>query len=62
VIVPRRIEPKEIHRVRALPQLTGWRYFPSAKGRRPFCVDKCCTRGEYGARKLRKRFGDTNEG
>src|SRR3954471_5289280 len=56
VIIPRRIENKEIHRIRSLPQVLGWRYFPGAKGKPPFCTCRFCTRGEYGARKLRKRL------
>ncbi|MFL5241942.1 MAG: hypothetical protein ACJ8FY_07525 [Gemmataceae bacterium] len=57
VIVPRRIEAFEIHRVRRMPQVVGWRYFPSAKGKPPFCTCKFCIRGDYGARKLRERLG-----
>lgn len=56
VIVPRRIEAKEIRRVKSLPQVLGWRYFPEAKGKPPFCTCEYCTRGEYGARRLRARF------
>jgi hypothetical protein len=58
VVIPRRIEAKEIHRTKALPQVLGWRYFPEAKGKPPFCPCEFCTRGEYGARKLRARFGE----
>ena len=35
VIIPRRIKPAEIHRIRNLPQITGWRYYPRAHGKRP---------------------------
>jgi hypothetical protein len=55
VIIPRRIDANEIHRVRKLPQVMGWRYYPGAKGKAPFCTCRFCTRGEYGARKLRLR-------
>jgi hypothetical protein len=57
VIIMRRLEAKEIHRVKLLPQLLGWRYFPEAKGKPPFCACEYCTRGEYGARRLRARLG-----
>jgi hypothetical protein len=57
VIVPRRIEANEIHKTRALPQVIGWRFFPTAKGKPPFCTCKFCTRGEYGSAKMRKRLG-----
>jgi hypothetical protein len=57
VIIPRRIAAGEIRRIRPLRQLVGWRFFPGAKGRPPFCTCKFCTRGEYGARRLRERLG-----
>jgi hypothetical protein len=57
VIIPRRIDPDEIYRTRSLPQVLGWLYFPRAKGTPPFCTCKFCTRGNYGARKLRERLG-----
>lgn len=56
VVIPRRIEAADIHRIRSLPQVVGWRYYPTAKGQRPFCSCSFCTRGEYGSRKLRKRL------
>lgn len=61
VIIPRRIEAADIHRVRLLPQVVGWRYWPGANGKKPFCTCKFCTRGEYGARRLRERLGATDE-
>jgi hypothetical protein len=57
VVIPRRIEPAEIHRIRDLPQVIGWRFLPAGKGRRP-CACRFCTRGDYGARRLRERFGE----
>lgn len=60
IIVPRAIEAREIHRVRRLPQLVGWRFYPTAKGRKP-CACKFCTRGDYGAKRLRERLGDPDE-
>jgi hypothetical protein len=56
VIIPRRIESNEIHRVRSLPQVTGWRYYPESKGKPPFCACKYCTRGDFGSAKLRARL------
>jgi hypothetical protein len=61
VLIPRRIEAKEIHRTRRLTQVVGWRFYPKAKGKPPFCTCKFCTRGEYGAAKLRKRLGSPDE-
>ncbi|MBV8200141.1 MAG: hypothetical protein JOZ15_05910 [Acidobacteria bacterium] len=55
VLVPRRIAASEIHRVRSLPQVVGWRYFPGAKGKPPFCTCEYCIKGQYGAARLRQR-------
>lgn len=57
VVIPRRIEANEIHRTRQLPHVVGWRYYPAAKGKPPFCTCKFCTRGDYGSRSLRQRLG-----
>jgi hypothetical protein len=57
VVIPRRIDAKEFHRVRSLPQVIGWRYFPGAKGKPPRCTCKFCTRGDYRAVRLRERLG-----
>jgi hypothetical protein len=51
VVIPRRIAPAEILRVKALPQVVGWRHRPGAHGTPP-CVCMCCERGRYGVRKL----------
>ncbi len=56
VIVPRRIARSEIHRVRQLPQVLGWRYQPGAHGKQP-CPCPACTGGSYGARRIRKKYG-----
>lgn len=55
VIIPRSIEKDEIHRVRKLPQVIGWRYYPNAHGKRP-CGCPFCQRGNYGARRLREEY------
>ena len=55
VIVPRRIAAKEIHRVRRLPQILDWRYYPGSHGKRP-CGCAFCQRGRYGARRLRDKY------
>lgn len=57
VVIPRRIDATEIHRVRQVPQVVGWRFSPTAKGRRP-CPCPYCSRGEYGSRRMRKRLGE----
>ena len=55
VLIPRRIIPKEIVRVRRLPQLIGWRHFPDAHGKRPWSCP-CCQRDAYGSRKIREKY------
>jgi hypothetical protein len=56
VIIPRRIDAKEIHRFKSIPQIVGWRYYPRANSKKPFCSCSYCQRGNYGARKLRERY------
>ncbi len=54
VVVPRAVAASEIHRVRLLPQVVGWRYAPGSNGKAPFCTCPYCTRGMYGTGKLRE--------
>lgn len=56
VLVPRTVRPREVHRVRAAPQVAGWRYLPDAHGVRPCTCTGCRVRGGYGARRLRERL------
>ena len=52
VIIPRIIGRQELHKIRTLPQVVGWRYFPGAHGKPP-CGCDYCQRAEYGARQVR---------
>jgi hypothetical protein len=52
VLVPRKITAREITRTYAAPRITGWRYFPNAKGKQPFCHCKWCNRGEIRASRI----------
>ncbi|HEX6908813.1 MAG TPA: hypothetical protein VF142_00380 [Longimicrobium sp.] len=61
VVVPRRIQPSEIIRIRALPQGVGWRYHPRANGV-PVCACICCQRGQYGIRKLVRAVEEAEAG
>lgn len=56
VVIPRSIDAAEIHRIRKLPQVIGWRFTPTAKGQPPYCTCRFCIRGDYGARRLRDRL------
>jgi hypothetical protein len=51
VIFSRRILPSEIVRTYPAPRVTGWRYYPAAKGRTP-CPCRYCQRGEIRGRRL----------
>jgi hypothetical protein len=55
VIIPRKIEAKEIHKIRMLTQVVGWRYQPGSHGRPP-CGCSFCQRGLYGAKKLWNQY------
>jgi len=52
VIVPRRIDAGEIQSVRSVNRVVGWRYYPEAKGKQPFCRCRACSRGEIRAKRL----------
>jgi hypothetical protein len=52
VLIRRRIDRKEITRTYPAPRITGWRYYPNAKGKPPFCHCKWCNRGEIRAQRL----------
>ncbi|NUS00082.1 MAG: HEAT repeat domain-containing protein [Kribbellaceae bacterium] len=56
VFVPRAITVGEIRRVRDIPQGIGWRYQPSAHGRRPCACPACLVPGSYKVDRLRRRF------
>ncbi len=59
VIIPRRIAADEIHWMRVLRQIFGWRYYPGAHGKRP-CACSFCTRGEYKSASIRRRLGEAD--
>ncbi|GAA0824434.1 hypothetical protein ACFQVD_17920 [Streptosporangium amethystogenes subsp. fukuiense] len=54
VFIPRAITAKEVHRVRGVNQVTGWRYMPNAHGRFPCPCPGCVPRGQYGGAKIRQ--------
>ena len=55
VVIPRPIRPKEIESVYVPLKVSGWRYYPTAKGRQP-CGCSYCQRGEPFSRKLRQAY------
>lgn len=52
VIIPQRIPSAAIKRVYQPSQVLGWRYFPEAKGSKPFCGCRFCNRGSINASKV----------
>jgi len=52
VILPRSVKPKEIEALYRPPKVTGWRFYPAARGRRP-CTCDYCQKGEPFGRRLR---------
>jgi hypothetical protein len=56
VLIPRKIRPQEIRRVKRLPQVVGWRFYPTAKGRKPCGCGFCMARGEIKSRSIRRRW------
>ncbi|MEV6278271.1 HEAT repeat domain-containing protein [Nocardia sp. NPDC051832] len=58
VFIPRAIPAAEIHRIRHLRQVTGWRYAPDQHGRPPCACPVCLPRGAFKAADIRSRFGE----
>lgn len=52
VIIPRKITANEVTRTYLAPRIIGWRYYPTAKGKPPFCHCKWCNRGEIRASRI----------
>lgn len=50
------IAPSAITSYRAVRQVTGWRFFPKAKGRKPCSCPACLGRGEPYSQRIRARF------
>jgi hypothetical protein len=56
VVIPRRIEAAELHAIRPVPQVIGWRYFPGAHGKRVCGCPVCLPLGTIKSRALREAF------
>jgi hypothetical protein len=55
VMISRRIQPEELVRIYVPTQIVGWRFSPTAKGRKP-CGCPYCARGEIKSRKRREAY------
>lgn len=60
VLVPRKVTAKEIHRIKHLLQVVGWRHYPEAHGRKPCGCSFCQQYGRPGSAKLRERYESGN--
>jgi hypothetical protein len=56
ILIPRKIEPSEIHAIRPVSDVVGWRYYPDAHGKVPCGCPVCVPRGSIKSRKLRDAF------
>ncbi len=61
-IVLERVPAKAITSIRPLRQVTGWRFYPGAKGRAPCGCPGCIGRGEPFSRKLREAYAAMENG
>lgn len=50
------VSPDAITSIKPMRQVTGWRYFPGAKGRKPCGCPVCLRRGEPFSQKIRRKF------
>src|SRR5688572_16597427 len=56
VVIPRKIEPVDIHAVRPIRQVVGWRYYPDAHGKYLCACPVCVPKGSIKSRRLREAF------
>ena len=61
ILVPRKVESSEIHKIRNLPQLLGWRHYPGSHGNPPCGCPFCQQSGRPGSRKIRRKYGASFE-
>ncbi|GLZ43641.1 HEAT repeat domain-containing protein [Actinokineospora sp. NBRC 105648] len=58
IVVRRSIARGELHRVRHVKQVTGWRYAPGENGKRPCGCGACVPAGAIKSADIRARYGD----
>lgn len=56
VIIARKIEASDVHSIRVLPQVLGWRYSPNAHRSKPCGCPVCLPRGEIKSRQIRAAY------
>ena len=55
LIVDRKIEPKEIAKIKHLPQTLGWQYMPDSHNKKP-CSCEYCLKGTIKGKRTKKRL------
>jgi hypothetical protein len=57
LIVPIKIEAKEINKIKSLPQTLGWRYYPGSHLKKPACAcPVCIPKGAIKGRRLKDKI------
>jgi hypothetical protein len=57
LIVDKKIEAKEVVKIKILPQKLGWRYYPSSHNKKPTCACPfCISSGEIKGKRLRDKI------
>lgn len=59
VIIQRSIKASEVSGIRQLTQVVGWRHFPEAHGRPPFCGCSYCQRGNIKSKKIQQKYEES---
>jgi hypothetical protein len=52
ILIPQRVSSSSIRRIYVPEQIIGWRYYPEAKGKPPFCGCRFCNRGSINASRV----------
>jgi|SRR5665647_128286 len=60
IIIDRKIEAKEIYKIKKLPQTIGWRYKPGANGERP-CECEFCIKSTIKGDRIRQKNNTKEE-
>jgi hypothetical protein len=60
LIIDRKIEAKEIEKIKSLPQTIGWRYKPRSHGIKP-CGCDYCIRGSIKGNRVRQKYDPTEK-
>lgn len=55
VVLPRKLFRKEVLRIKHLPQMLGWRYYPNAHEKKLCFCPACLGRGEFNTSKIREQ-------